>query len=153
MKRAIVCLLTVVMILSLSACGGGKDVDLQALAGDLVASAAFTEDMSQYAAAPGVSQGLYQYEAADVEECLLYCNPTSAEEIFLAKATGEDAAKTLEGICSARVENQISWLQNYTPDAVPRLENAILTVEGNYVIFVVANDAAAAQSVVDGYLK
>lgn len=153
MKRVCVCIVIAALLLCLTACGGGKDVDLEGLAADLTASGAFTEDMNQYAAAPGVAQGLYRYEDGDMEQCILYCNATSGEEIFLAKTSGEDVAETMENACHDRVTNQIAWLENYAPDAVPRLENAIVLRQGNYVIFVVANDAAAAQSIVDGYVK
>ena len=155
MKRIAVCLLTVVMILTLTGCGGGKakEIDLNALAGDLTASAAFTVDMTQYTTPDGVAAGIYRYEAADVESAVLYYSGSTGEEIFLAKAKDSAAADRLEQACKDRVTSQQASLENYVPEAIVRLQNAVSVKEANYVILVVADDAAAARSIVDGYLK
>ena len=154
-KKLGVCLLVLTLILCLASCGGGKakDVDINALAKDLTASAAFTEDMSQHPVAESVAAGLYRYDPSQVESCVLYANTSTGEEIFLAKAASADAAKSVSALCQQRVSDQKAVLESYVPEAIPRLDSAIVTVSGQTVIFVVANDAAAAQSVVDGYLK
>ena len=133
-KKLGVCLLVLTLILCLASCGGGKakDVDINALAKDLTASAAFTEDM---------------------ESCVLYANTSTGEEIFLAKAASADSAKNVSALCQQRVSDQKSVLESYVPEAIPRLDSAIVTVKGENVIFVVANDAAAAQTIVDKYVK
>ena len=155
LKRIGVCVLVLVLVLCLASCGGGKakDIDVEALGRDLAASAAFTVDMSQFPVASGVAASTYRYEADQVESCVMYASPSSGEEIFVAKAASADAAKTLSGQCTQRVADQKTVLSSYVPEAIPRLDNAINTVAGQYVIFVVANDAAAAQAVVDGYVK
>ena len=153
-KRIGVCLLVIGLVLCLASCGGkAKDIDVEALGKDLAASAAFTVDMSQFPVASGVAASTYRYEADQVESCVMYASPSSGEEIFVAKAASADAAKTLSGQCTQRVADQKTVLSSYVPEAIPRLDNAINTVAGQYVIFVVANDAAAAQAVVDGYVK
>ena len=154
-KKLGVCLLVLALILCLASCGGGKakDIDIEALAKDLAASAAFTTDMSPYVVAAGVAAGLYRYEPSDVESCVLYANTSTGEEIFVAKAASADAAKNVSALCQQRVSDQKSVLESYVPEAIPRLDSAIVTVSGQTVIFVVADDAAAAQAVVDGYLK
>lgn len=155
MKRIAVCMLTLALVLCLSACGGGgKDVDLNALADDLTASAAFTQDMSQYEVDASLAAPTYRYDAADATACrYFYNNGGSGEEILLVQAKDAETAGAMEELCRERVELQKASLANYSPDAIPRLDNAILEISGEYVIFVVANDAAAAQAVVDGYLK
>ena len=157
MKKIIACLLMICLLLLLTACGGGKEketaIDLEALANDLTASAAFTMDMSQYKMNEQLAAPTYGYDGADVESASYYFNNGSAEEIFLAKAKDAKAAEGLEELCKARVQNQITSLQSYIPEAVPRLESAVIARSGSYVVLVVANDGAAAQSIVDGYFK
>ncbi len=153
-KQAGLCLLAGLLILCLASCGGGeKKIDLEALGKDLTASSAFTLDMSQYSVIQEVAASTYRYEAADVETCIMYADPTSGQEIFLAKAASEEAAKQISELCQQRVSDQKAALANYVPEAIPRLDSAILVTKGQYVIFVVANDAAAAQTVVDQYTK
>lgn len=156
MKKAIACIVALCLILTLTACGGGgskKDVDLDALASELTASAAFTMDISQYAMQAAVAAPTYGYDAADVTSVKFYYNNGSAEEIFLAQAASEDAAADLEQLCSDRVANQQTVLESYNPDAIPRLQSAVIVRSGVYVALVVANDNAAAKTIVDKYVK
>ena len=154
MKRLAVCLLTICLVILLTACGGGKsaEVDIEALAADLVGSDAFAGDMSAAQVSSGVAAGTYGYSAEDVESAVMYYDTGTAEEIFLAKTTSADAANSLYELCRTRVQNQIASLQNYIPEAVARLENAVVEKTGEYVILVVANDGAAAKSIVDKHV-
>ena len=126
---------------------------LLVLAGELAASSAFTMDISQYAMNAELAGPTYGFDAADVEKSVFYFISGTGEEIFLAKAASEDAAAKLEGLCADRVTAQKASLENYAPDAIPRLDSAITVRQGQYVIFVVANDSAAAKTVVDKYVK
>ena len=147
-------LLALVLALALTACGGGKkDVDLDALAADLTASGAFTMDMNQFKATEAAAAGTYGFDAAQVAKCALYVNTGTGEEIFLAHAADEKTADAIEQLCKDRVEAQTVWMQNYIPEAVPRLENAVIAKNGAYVVLVVADDSAAAKGIVDKYMK
>lgn len=155
MKKAIALIVAACMLLLLTACGGGKarDVDLDALAKDLAASGAFTMDISQYAMNADLAAPTYGFDAGDVEKSVFYFISGTGEEIFLAKAASEDAAEKLEGLCADRVTAQKASLENYAPDAIPRLDNAVTVRQGLYVVFVVAEDSAAAKTIVDKYVK
>ena len=153
MKRIAICLLTLLLVLLLTACGGGKEVDLDALAGELTSSAAFTMDMTQFQASDSAIAGTYGLADGQVTKSLMYYNTGTAEEIFLAQAADSKNADAVEQLCASRVEAQTAWMQNYVPEAVPRLENAVIEKSGDYVVLVVANDSAAAKSIVDSYLK
>ena len=154
MKRIMTAFLVCVLVLSLTACGSGKskaaEVDMDALAADLLSSGGFTDSLNQ--PADGVAERLYDLGEGDASQVLLYTGTGStAEELFLAKAGGADAA-ALRAACEKRVENQIKVFQNYAPEEVAKLEAAVLTVAGDTVILAVSADAAAAQAVVDRYL-
>lgn len=153
MKKLAICLLTLIMVLLLTACGGGKDVDLDALAGELTSSAAFTMDMTQFQASDSAAAGTYGFDAAEVTRSTLYVNTGTAEEIFLAQGKDSKAADHLEELCKSRIEAQTSWMSSYVPEAVPRLENAVLARSGSYVVLVVADDSAAAKTIVNKYVK
>lgn len=74
----------------------------------------------------------------------------TAEELVLFTAVDEAAAETVKAACEQRVEDQILGFEDYIPGEVAKLENAVIAVRGNTVLFVVPNDGAAAASVVDG---
>ena len=153
LKKIAVCLAAVAIVVLLTACGGGKDVDLDALAGELTASSAFTMDMGQFQAGAAAVAQTYGFDESEVVKSIMYYNTGTAEEIFLAQGADSKAADHLEELCKARVDAQIDWMQNYIPDAIPRLDNAVLAKSGSYVALVVANDGAAAKAIVDGYFK
>lgn len=148
LKKWIVCLLTVAMVLCLAACGGGKDVDLKDLAKDLMDSGAFTDILSE--SAENVPPSIYGFDAADVEQCLMYYGTgATAEEIFLAKCTDSAAAGRVQSLCQTRVQNQIAAFESYVPAEIPKLENAVIGTAGAYVVLVVSNDSATCQGIVE----
>lgn len=156
MKKIITCLIALSLILTLTACGGGgkkTEADLDALASELTASAAFSMDMGQYAMQAELAAPTYGYDAASVTNVKFFYNNGTAEEIFLAQAADENAAASLEQLCKDRVANQQTVLESYNPDAIPRLQSAVIARSGVYVVLVVANDAAAAKTIVDKYVK
>ena len=52
-----------------------------------------------------------------------------------------------------RLAFQKESFADYIPTEVPKIESAILKTSGNYLIYCVADDAAAAQAVIDSYVK
>lgn len=152
MKRIILCLLALAMCLSLAACGGDKEADLQDMAKELKDSGAFTDQLSE--PAEGVAQQIYGYDAADVQECVMYYGTgATAEEIFLARCTDSAAAQRIQTLCQARVQNQIASFETYVPAEVPKLQNAVIGTAGNVAVMVVSNDSNTCQSIVEKYLN
>lgn len=155
MKRIVICLLAVSMILLLASCGGGKakNVDLNALTGELTGSGAFTADISGFSLDPNITAMTFGFAAEDLKSCQYYYNNGSSEELLVAEAADADTASRLEELCKNRVELQKSALANYNPDAIPRLDSAVIEKSGSYLVYVVSADSAAVKTVVDKYFK
>ena len=151
MKKLLSLLLALLALAGLTACGGGaKTVDIDALAADLTASGAFSDILNP--PAEGVAARLYDLPDGAAKKVILYVSTgATAEEIFLAEAADSAAAGTLKTACQNRIEAQKQAFVNYAPEEVQKLDNAVLTTAGNYVILVVASDSAAAKAVVDKY--
>ena len=153
MKKTLSLLLVSVLLLALCACGGGsgKTIDLNALAQELISGGVFTDTMSQ--PAEGIPARIYGFQDADVAEVVMYTGTGApAEEIFLVKTSGGSAISALKTACQTRIDNQKQSFQAYSPEDVAKLDSAVLVTSGDYVLLVVANDAAAAQAIVDGYI-
>ena len=65
--------------------------------------------------------------------------------------TEANAKKVLEQV-KAHQEDYIKQYESYAPDAIPRMEGAVLEQKGVYVIYVAAENNDAAHKIVDKYL-
>ena len=152
MKKLTAIVLAVVMLAALCACGGktAKEVDLEALAAELIDAGAFSDILNQ--PADGVAARLYDIEDGAAKQVVLYVGTgATAEEIFLAEAADASAQEALKTACEERVADQKTMFANYAPGEVAKLDEAVFVTYGNYVIMVVAADAASARSIVDNY--
>lgn len=85
--------------------------------------------------------GLYGLSADAVTDCVAYLSTgASAEELVLFTVADESGVERIESACEWRVEDQTFGYKDYKPTEVPKLENAIVEVRGNTVLFVVAHD-------------
>ncbi len=155
MKKLLALLLAVMALMSLCACGAKEEapaeLDVAALAQALYEADIYDDILSEIPvqAAPV----FYGYEESQVLACALYqSTAAAAEEVFVAECADAAAAATVKAGAEARIQSQIASYENYVPAEVPKLEAAILEVAGNYVVFSVSADAAAAQAIIDGYL-
>lgn len=152
MKKIIALIMALALALSLCACGGsgsGKDVDLASAAQQILDTGAFSDILSQ--PPEGVGARLYGFDEADVKDYVVYTGTgATAEEIFLAKCADGAAASRVQELCRTRAANQKTAFESYVPEELPKLDSAVLVTAGNYVFFVVSNDAAAVKTVVDG---
>lgn len=153
MKRIIALSLTLILLVSLCACGGkggAKEIDLEALAQELTAAGIFTDTMSR--AADDLPARIYGLAEGDAVKTVLYTGTgATAEEIFLAQASGPDGVKAIQSACQTRLDNQKRSFENYVPEELVKLDDAVVVTAGDYVLMVVSADAGAARSVVESY--
>lgn len=155
MKKILAMLLALALFVVCVGCGSdeaGVQIDVAALAADLAGADIFDDIVSEMPAQ--LAPKFYAYDEGDVIECALYQSTmAAAEEVFVAKCADADAAKRVLTACEGRVAEQTTAYESYVPAEIPKLESAILLAVGEYAIFVVSNNTAEAQSIVDSYLK
>lgn len=154
MKHLLVRLLpgVLALCLCLTACGGGDSAqgyDPAATAQALLDSAAFSDSLDSLD--KDTAAVLYGIDASTITDCAVYTSLSmGAEEIAVLTLTDEAAAQTAKTALDKRVSDQITALESYMPDEVDKLNHAIVEQKGNSALLVVAADANAAQSVLDG---
>ncbi len=87
---------------------------------------------------------LYRLSPEDFDGFLLYY-PTSnmgAEELLLLKLKDLDQQESVTQACEARRATQMASFDGYAMEQYAMEENAILDVQGNYVLFISASDPA-----------
>lgn len=95
-----------------------------------------------------VLSALYGIDAADLEEyiCKTPMMNVHATEFFLAKVKDGRMDAVKSGI-QGRQANLVEQWSMYLPDQLELVENYQLVVSGNYVLFAISPDAAAAADV------
>ena len=156
MKKCFVVLFAL-MLLLLSACGGGtvKEeavVDIDAIATELAGADIFVDELSEQSKEAAAAVMALNLE--NVETLKVYLGSgAEAEEWGLFKCTTADAATELVSQLNDRIEAQMKTYEAYRAEAVPRIKNAILRRQGSYVMYIVADDYAEAQRIADNYFN
>jgi len=146
--------LCIVLLLFAAGCSkqsGPTDLDVKAAAAAVIASGAYTDEMS-LPADPSMALSQYKIDAADVSDyCVYFSSMATAEECAVFKAANADAAARVLSACKARQASQVTSYQNYVPTEVAKINAAIIQQAGDYVFYIVSNDQAKVTSVLAGY--
>ncbi len=150
-SRALCLVLALVMVFVLAACGSEapKDVDISALADDLLAAGEFGEPLSPLDSS--VALGLYA--CAEGTEAVAYAGSgATAEELAVFKCSSEDAATALVSSLETRNQTRIEQYSSYNPAEVPKLESALIMSSGVYVVLCVATDVSGVRQAAESAL-
>lgn len=149
MKKILSLLLLCVLVLSLAGCGSEapKEIDGQALAGELMDAAVFSVPLDELKASKaGV---FYSVDGAKLADAVMYHGSgTSKEQVVIFKAVDEKSAAEMQETLKGLVAEWIEADRNYAPAEAAKLEKAVLRQGGVYVVLVVAADADKAAEIV-----
>ena len=143
--------------LFLSACGEKAPAapaayDPSATAEALMASEAFSGALEEID--KEMIPAYYKLDESTIDDAVAYGSLSAgAEEIVVLTLKDEAGATAAVEALKARGETQKEALKDYQPQEVAKLDGAIVDQRGNSVILVVAADASAAQTVLDGLGK
>ena len=159
MKKLRSLLMAVLMIMSLSACGGEAEQEERLFeTGDvqaLVDAGVFSEELEELDADVAFALyhlGDYGLEREDLLEAAVVrsAGATCEEAAVLIFGTDDaklpaQAQKALEDYIDSQVENN----EDYRPDEIPKLEQAIVECRQGHVVLVVANNAEKAGEILE----
>ena len=128
-------------------------VDIEALQRKIEAAGLFTVTFERITKDSVLSSVMF-LDAESIETYLLYlCSAYTGEEYGFFKCVSDDAAAALVEDLKTRVEDLKNTYADYAPEAIPRLNNAIIRRQGSYVAYVVADKQAEALKIVEEYFK
>ena len=151
-NRALCLVLALAMSLALAACGEAapKEVDIDKLAGDIVAAGGFGEELAQVDSS--VAAGLYS--APEGTKAVAYVGSGStAEEVAVFECSSDENADMLMDTLESRNQTRAEQYAAYDPEEVPKIENAFILSSGRYVVLIVSQDGSAAEKVAEDALK
>ena len=140
-------LLTVLLIVFVISSLTGGDIssaDMQTVAGQVVKGTKF-EQMSP--AENRIIKRFYGLNANDYESVVLYApgDNMDVHELLLVKLKDLSQQKTVEDAVGKRLETQLNSFEGYGAEQVALLNKSVTIVKGNYIFFMVDEDAAKAQ--------
>lgn len=98
---------------------------------------------------------LYKLDGEILEEQAVYVGTGGAlaDEVSVWRVKDEKDAKTVQEAAEQRVENQKVSFKDYVPEEMPKLEKAVITVDGDTVILCVSANPDAAKEVIASFEK
>lgn len=114
--------------------------------------AAVTAELDMSSLLPGDNQmfkRLYGLDPSQYEACILYYPATNmmAEELLIVKLADVSQQETVQAAVEDRIATQKNTFEGYGVAQFEMLTNqAVVEVRGNYILFVVSADSAAARS-------
>ena len=152
MKKLLCPLLSLTLLLSLAACGGKPEEEPAPFsptdAAALLSSGAFSETLEAIDA--DVACALYGIDETTLTDAAVYGSTgTTAEELAILTLTDEEAAQAALTALGYRVEDRTAAMENYLPNEVPKLQNAVLEQRGNTVLLVVASDYSPVENFIN----
>ena len=152
MKRVYAILLAALMLLGMTACGGGeatpvKEMDMQQLYNSIQEAVQMPEMLTLD---DGLMLDYCGIRAEQVKQAVVVICADSlrTDELWLLEAVDESAAKSLSELANTRLRKKGEESITYSPEQYAVVEKAELLQLGNYVILLVSPDSAAMADVV-----
>ena len=126
--------------------GGNTSVDVNALTTSLTQDITYSEPLQELAA-----EDIENYVLLEegVEAVMYMSSGSTAEEVAVFTAPDETTANTMKENVTMFLDDQRASFKDYIPEEASRIDNAVLVVNGNYVVLCVSGDSEAAQDIID----
>lgn len=101
-----------------------------------------------------IAYEIYGIDENAVKDISVYMSTgATAEEIAVFTVGDDEGALLVSAAMSARIEQQKSGFENYVPEEIPKLENAVITEIDSAVIMIVCNDTSETETAIEGYIN
>lgn len=159
MKKSISILLCMVLLMGLlAACGGSYRDDASISELEAAIDSSIGGAGSMIKAPDSYISFPIQIEASDYAEACIKVDSQgiNINEYGVFKTTGKDQAAALKTKLEESLAHRVeTWMPEYMPEELPKLENAVVTVCGNYVMYAIldSDGRTAAANAFENTLK
>ena len=141
--KYILILLLTVFVMSLLGSGDISSAKMENVAGKVI-QAVGTEELSE--ADNRMVKRFYGINANDYENVVLYVSDSNmeVEELLIVKLKDTAQSEEVEAAIDKRLNKQLESFEGYGPEQCKLLNDHVLDVKGNYILYVVDKNAKAA---------
>ncbi len=130
-----------------------KDVKTQEAADTIRTQGDFKDELATVHNTTALTR-LYVLDEANIEEAAFYTNSSStAEEIAVIKVKSPDYIDTVKAAYEKRIADQKDACKDYLPDEMPKLDSAVIYVNGNYAVLCISNDNSKMEGIIKGIFE
>ena len=142
----------VVSIILLKSKNKNIQIDIENLASEILKSGAFEDELIKVDSEMIIRD--YNFNPNEIENLVSYQGSgATSEEIVILKAKDKSNLNSIKDKINERIEERKDAFQSYLPQEVGKIDNNILKVEGNYVIFCVSNNSSIVNQVLNNNIK
>lgn len=149
LKLAAICSMASVILLG---CGSSSpvSVDTAALTTSLTSDISYDNELSELS-----EEDITNYVTVEdgVKGVMYMSSGSTAEEVAVFTAPDEATASTMKNNVQEFLNDQKTSFEDYIPEEAQRIDDAVLVVNGNYVILCVSGDSDKAQEIIDNAFK
>lgn len=149
LKLAAICSMASVLLLG---CGSSSpvSVDTAALTTSLTSDISYDNELSELS-----EEDITNYVTVEdgVKGVMYMSSGSTAEEVAVFTAPDEATASTMKNNVQDFLNDQKTSFEDYIPEEAQRIDDAVLVVNGNYVILCVSGDSDKAQEIIDNAFK
>ncbi|MBR5485278.1 MAG: DUF4358 domain-containing protein [Oscillospiraceae bacterium] len=130
------------------------DIDLTKTADELQSQLVFKDNLNRLD--DSMMSNFYpSVDLSKVSEYAVFVSGTgsTAEEIALFELKSSDDIQMIENAIDERLTDQKIAYQDYVPEEMVKIENAVVKTGGNYVFAVLCDDTDSASEILSGYFK
>lgn len=149
LKLVAICSMASVLLLG---CGSSSpvSVDTAALTTSLTSDISYDNELSELS-----EEDITNYVTVEdgVKGVMYMSSGSTAEEVAVFTAPDEATASTMKNNVQEFLNDQKTSFEDYIPEEAQRIDDAVLVVNGNYVILCVSGDSDKAQEIIDNAFK
>ena len=149
LKLVAICSMASVLLLG---CGSSSpvSVDTAALTTSLTSYISYDNELSELS-----EDDITNYVTVEdgVKGVMYMSSGSTTEEVAVFTAPDEATASTMKNNVQEFLNDQKTSFEDYIPEEAQRIDDAVLVVNGNYVILCVSGDSDKAQEIIDNAFK
>lgn len=153
MKKFAAAAVTLLMVCFFAGCQGGeqaKDIDVTKLADDLKTQITYQDELSKIS--DDMFATVYKMDMDSIKTAVAYASSgATAEEIVVVEANSADDVDAIKQALDERVAYLKAGYEDYGPQEVPKIDNAVIKTSGNYAAMCISDDSAKAEEVINSY--
>ncbi len=155
LKKAGLFILALMLILVLTACSSdsAKTPEVTDITADMLKNLELEDEMLEIK--DSILSGQYDISLDKLTSYSVYVSGSGAkaDEICVMRAKSKDDAKAIKTALEQRISSQTIRYEDYIPDELPKLEDALIAEKGEYLMLAIVKDTGKAQEIFDSYFK